>query len=110
MIEILEEKIDQNILKQGIYSGQQDLNTFMHNIQLMLSHLVIQASELHGHVALVKPKTRPREATQLMGDDSDDSDYQEMLKIAKQNKVDVSNLFLVDIFSHQLVEMNKKLE
>ena len=45
-----------------------------------------------------------------MGEDSEDSDYQEMIRIVQENKVDVSALFLVDIYSHQLVEMNKKIE
>ena len=41
---------------------------------------------------------------------SDDSEYEDMIERSKQNKIDLSNLFLVEIFNQQLVQMNKKLE
>ena len=61
--------------RQGQFDGEKNLKNFIGVVDMITELLLVNAMELHGHIAAVKAITMP-EAENHDFDDSDASDYE----------------------------------
>jgi len=97
------------VLRKGIYQGEQDLKKFIDALVILIDKLFMNAKELEGHVAPVTGIKKPHRASEIK-DDSDASDYELKMLNRNKDKVDLRGKYLVEILDQQLMQINNKTE
>ena len=88
---------DNDILKEGVINGEEVAKQFMDAIKLLLEYICSRASELQGRLAELRSIKKP-EYVQEVQINSDDSDYDLKIMRIEQNRINLDNQTLVEIF------------
>ena len=89
------------IARKGKFEGEQNLKQFICALEIVVDKLLINAMELHGHIASVKNITEPKKCG-TFHEDSDASDYEIKQLQRKKDDINLRDKYLVEIFDNHL--------